>query len=148
MAVKRRLVGFMSILMHFIKHEPVYEPYKDLKQILEGKDFDIVTTNQDHQFVKAFPEKDVAIIQGDWTYLQCSKRCHDEVYPVEDLIDQWYSNVQNGKLPSEFIPHCQKCGAELHEWVRGFDTYYIISIINLLKNPKINQQFSLNWVLE
>lgn len=59
--------GFLITLMHFINHEEVYQPYKDLKEILEGKEFDIVTTNQDGQFVKAFPEKNVAIIQGDWS---------------------------------------------------------------------------------
>lgn len=44
--------GFLITLMHFINHEEVYQPYKDLKEILEGKEYDIVTTNQDGQFVK------------------------------------------------------------------------------------------------
>ena len=61
--------GFKITLMHFNLHEPIYQPYLDLKDILKDKDFDIVTTNQDTQFSRAFPEKDVAVIQGDWRYL-------------------------------------------------------------------------------
>lgn len=113
--------GFLITLMHFMKHEPIYQPYADLKEILEGKDYDIVTTNQDGQFVKAFPEKDVAIIQGDWMYFQCSQSCHDKVYPGSELIDELYSHVEDGSLPSKYIPHCEKCGAEMREWVRGFE---------------------------
>lgn len=54
--------------MHFNLHEPIYQPYLDLKEILINKEFDIVTTNQDTQFSREFPEKDVADIQDDWRY--------------------------------------------------------------------------------
>ena len=106
-------------LLHFIIQEPVYQAYADLKEILQNKNYDIVTTNQDEQFVKTFPEKDVAIFQGDWGYLQCSKRCHDKVYDSKELIDNLFSHVENGQLPSQYIPKCEKCGNEMHEWVRG-----------------------------
>lgn len=60
------LKNFQDIQNKYFLHD-IYFEYKDLKEILEGKEFDIVTTNQDGQFVKAFPEKNVAIIQGDWS---------------------------------------------------------------------------------
>lgn len=59
-----------------------------MKEILINKEFDIVTTNQDTQFSREFPEKDVADIQGDWRYLQCGKHCHDEVYESSKLCDE------------------------------------------------------------
>ena len=113
--------GFKITLMHFDLHEPIYQPYIDLKEVLSQKDYDIVTTNQDTQFARAFPEKDVAVIQGDWRYLQCSKRCHDKVYESSKLCDELFAHVKNGELPKDLIPRCPKCGGEMHEWVRGFN---------------------------
>lgn len=101
--------------MHFMSHEPIYQQYIDLKEVLKDKGYDIVTTNQDTLFSREFTEKDVAIIQGDWRYLQCSKLCHEKVYLSNDLCDELFERIQNGKLPKEFIPHCTKCGAEIHE---------------------------------
>ena len=111
--------GFITTLMHFDLHERIYQPYIDLKEILANKNYDIVTTNQDVQFPRAFPEKDVAVIQGDWRYLQCSKRCHDKVYDSKELIDNLFSHVENGQLLSQYIPKFEKCGNEMHEWGRG-----------------------------
>ncbi|EHE86190.1 hypothetical protein LOX54_07405 [Latilactobacillus curvatus] len=71
------LWGFKLSLIHFVLHEPVYQPYQDLKAILKDRDYDLITTNQDVQFSKAFPDKDVATIQGDWSYFQCADKCHD-----------------------------------------------------------------------
>ncbi len=112
--------AFLITLMKWIRQEPVYQPYKDLKKILEGKEYEIVTTNQDHQFVEAFPKKDIAIIQGDWTYFQCSARCHDEVYSNVDIVDDLYEKIDGIYLDESLIPRCDKCGAEMQEWVRGY----------------------------
>lgn len=113
--------GFKITLMHFDLTDPIHKPYYDLKEILKDKNFDIVTTNQDVQFPRAFPEKDVAVIQGDWRYLQCSRRCHDKVYYSVDLCNELFPKVVKGALPKELIPKCPKCGSEMIEWVRGFE---------------------------
>lgn len=113
--------GFKITLMHFNLHEPIYQPYIDLKEILKDKDFDIVTTNQDTQFARAFPEKNVAIIQGDWRYFQCTKPCHDKVYDFTEKCEELFPKIVDGNLPTDLIPRCPKCGAEMHEWVRGFN---------------------------
>lgn len=112
--------AFLITLMKWIRQEPVYQPYKDLKKILAGKKYEIVTTNQDHQFVEAFSEKNIAIIQGDWTYFQCSARCHDEVYSNVDIVDDLYEKIDGIYLDESLIPRCDKCGAEMQEWVRGY----------------------------
>lgn len=148
--------GFLITLMHFVSHEEVYQPYKDLKDILEGKEYDIITTNQDGQFVNAFPEKNVAIIQGDWTYFQCSKRCHDEVYPGKELINELFTHVCNGQLPKELIPRCDKCGEEkkhgfeiMDSWRENFTNINMKNIADFLITQKEKEkQFTLNLVLE
>lgn len=40
------------------------EPYYDLKELLEGKNYYIVTTNQDFQLSKIFPEDKTTRLQG------------------------------------------------------------------------------------
>ena len=40
--------------------------------MLAGKDFFVVTTNQDTRFVKLYPEEQVAQIQGDHRFFQCA----------------------------------------------------------------------------
>ncbi|MFR0771399.1 MAG: hypothetical protein ACLSH6_04675 [Limosilactobacillus pontis] len=56
--------GYLATFLHTTLHAPVREPYKDLQAILQGKDYFILTTNQDTQAIKAFPEEKVAQIQG------------------------------------------------------------------------------------
>lgn len=62
------------------------QPYKDLFEILKGKNYYILTTNQDTQFTRDFPEKKISAIQGDWQYFQCSRRCHDELYDSVETL--------------------------------------------------------------
>ena len=37
------------------------------------------------------------------------------------LIDDLFSKIKDGNLPKDLIPRCPKCGADMHEWVRGFN---------------------------
>lgn len=68
---------------------PVREPYLDLDEILKSKDFHILTTNQDTQFIKIYKEEQVSEIQGDHRFFQCSDCCHDGTWdvikPVEEI---------------------------------------------------------------
>lgn len=105
--------------MHWVQNEEVYQPYLDLKAILKDKDYEIITTNQDTQFVKAFPEKNVAVLQGDWDYFQCSKKCNLEVTPSKDIVSDLHQKIDGIYLDEKYIPKCEKCGEELAPWVRG-----------------------------
>ena len=51
---------------------PVRRLYQDLNALVEGKDFFVLTTNQDTQFVKLYPEDKVAEIQEDHRFFQCA----------------------------------------------------------------------------
>lgn len=71
--------AFLATFLYTTQTAPVREPYKDLDTILKGKDFFVLTTNQDTQFMKLYPEDKVAEIQGDHCFFQCSRQCNDEV---------------------------------------------------------------------
>ena len=55
------------------------EPYYNLMELLKGKNYHIMTTNQDTQFTRVVSEDKLSAIQGDWRYFQCDCRCHDEI---------------------------------------------------------------------
>ncbi len=117
-----------------------------MKAILKDRDYDLITTNQDVQFSKAFPDKDVATIQGDWSYFQCADKCHDQVYPNQTVVDQLFPQIENGHLPENLIPRCPKCGAEMLEWSVVMNslkdsttTSNTQSIVNLFKKLKVKK---------
>lgn len=56
--------GYVATFLHTTLHAPLRAPYRDLDILLKGKDFHILTTNQDTQFVKLYPESDVSEIQA------------------------------------------------------------------------------------
>jgi len=96
-------------------------PYYDLMELLEGKTYHIMTTNQDFQFTRVVPEEKLSAIQGDSRYFQCSHRCHDEIFYNRDMIYDMNAAIDSDlKIPTEMIPRCPQCGAELEPWVRGY----------------------------
>ncbi len=59
------------------------EPYENLAELLEGKNYYIATTNQDAQFFRTFPAEKITRIQGDFRYWQCKHTCTDEIIPTK-----------------------------------------------------------------
>jgi len=116
--------GYLATFLNTTLHAEVRRPYKDLQAILKDKDYFILTTNQDTQAIKAFPEDKVAEIQGDHRYFQCSRQCTDEVWdavkPVEDMVEAMGDGLE---IPTEMIPKCSHCGAEASPWVRGYGNF-------------------------
>lgn len=126
--------GYLATFLHTTQHAEVRKPFRDLQEILKDKDYFILTTNQDTQAIKAFPEEKVAQIQGNHRYFQCSQQCSDEVWdavkPVEEMIQAMGDDT---KVPTELIPRCPNCGAEAFPWVRGYG--------NFLEGTRYHQEY-------
>lgn len=104
---------------------------RNLKKLLDGKDYFVLTTNIDHSFIRAgFDKRKLCYTQGDFGLLQCSKPCHDKTYDDQDLLRamisaQGYNLDSKGHfqvpkdkpvkmtIPAELIPHCPVCGREM-----------------------------------
>ncbi|MEP9406770.1 NAD-dependent protein deacetylase [Peribacillus frigoritolerans] len=112
--------AFLVTDIKFIYDAEAGRPYLDLLQLLQGKNYFIVTTNQDTQFNKVFPKEKVSPIQGDMRYFQCGSRCHDQVYFNKDQVENMYANIDGTRIPTELIPLCPKCGQEMEPWVRSY----------------------------
>ncbi len=113
--------AYLAKNLCMILDAPTGQPYRDLRDILDGKNYYILTTNQDTQFTRVFPEDKISAIQGDWRYFQCSRRCHDALYDAAETLHRLKdATTPDLTVPSDMIPRCPKCGAELEPWVRGW----------------------------
>lgn len=88
---------------------PVYE---GLRELVEGKDYFVLTTNVDHQFQLAgFDKKRLFYTQGDYGLFQCSRPCCQETWDNEAVVRQMAERQRDRKIPTELIPRCPHCGA-------------------------------------
>ena len=82
--------GYLATFLHTTQTAPVRHSYLDLDALLKGKDFFILTTNQDTQFVKLYPEEKVAEIQGDHRFFQCAACCTDDTWDAVKPVLIWW----------------------------------------------------------
>lgn len=98
--------------------------YVRLRELLEGRDYFVLTTNVDHQFQLAgFDKQRLFYMQGDYGLFQCSKPCCHETFDNEQMIRSMYERQSGMRIPSELIPRCPHCGAELSTNLRADDTF-------------------------
>ena len=116
--------GYLATFLDTTLNAPLRKPYRDLDAILRHKDFFVLTTNQDTQFVKLYPWDKVAEIQGDHRFFQCARCCTDDVWdatvPVARMIEAMGDGLE---VPSELVPRCPHCGGEAFPWVRGYGNF-------------------------
>ena len=114
----------MATFLNTTQNAPVREPYLDLDRLLAEKDFFILTTNQDTQFIKLYPEEKVSEIQGDHRFFQCAKCCTDDTWDAVEPVKEMIRAMGNDTyVPSEMIPRCSHCGGEAFPWVRGYGNF-------------------------
>lgn len=102
------------------------ELYVKLFELVKDKNYFVITTNVDDQFVKSgFPSQKVFATQGSYNYLQCSRACHNDVYKNTELIKQMIENIDDElKIPTELVPVCPKCGETMDVNIRK-DEYFV-----------------------
>jgi NAD-dependent SIR2 family protein deacetylase len=110
-----------------IRYEtPALAPYLDLFKIVKDKNYFIITTNVDGQFVKAgFNKENIFAPQGDYGLFQCDKPCCNELIDNKNFVDNMISNMDNADfaIRKEDIPRCPKCGSYLSKNLRVDDTF-------------------------
>ncbi len=88
--------------------------YKNLLDLVESKDYFVITTNADHFFQDTgFDKKRLFYTQGDYGLFQCSKACHQQTYDNKDIVYQMYNEQKDMKIPSSLVPYCPKCNAPM-----------------------------------
>lgn len=88
--------------------------YRDLLRLVQNKEYFVITTNVEAQFVKAgFPAEKVFATQGDYAYLQCAVGCHNRLYDNEALIKQMAAETKDCRIPAVLVPVCPVCGGPM-----------------------------------
>ncbi len=107
--------GFWSRMVdHYSNKYEVSDAMKDLRAIVGEKDYFVVTSNGEQHFEKAdFDDDKVFEIEGDWLHTQCASGCHKERYEWSDLAKKMAESQIDGKVPTDMIPRCPKCGGPM-----------------------------------
>ena len=87
------------------------EPYIRLMELLQNKNYFVITTNVDHQMQFAGVDKNrFYYMQGDYGLWQCFEPCHQKTYDNEEQVRRMVKEQKDMKIPTELIPHCPRCG--------------------------------------
>ena len=98
--------------------------YEELFDVVKDKDYFVITTNVDGQFIKAgFDDRRFFEVQGNYGEWQCSVPCQQKVYDNEALVLEMMANIKDLKIPSKLIPYCPNCGAPLTLHLRIDDSF-------------------------
>ncbi len=119
--------------------DPPKPVYSDLLDVVEGKDYFVVTTNVDHQFQRAgFDKKRLFYTQGDYGLFQSSDPRNRRTYDNEDmickmlesqgfvLVDGAYSIPKEGvrmAIEQDLVPRCPDDGTSFVMNLRTDDAF-------------------------
>ena len=100
---------------------PVYET---LLNLVNGREYFVLTTNVDHQFQMAgFEKTRLFYTQGDYGLWQCSKPCCQKTWDNEEPVRRMVEEQKDMRIPSELIPHCPVCGRPMAMNLRSDSTF-------------------------
>lgn len=99
----------------FCRYRPDALPlYKSLRELVDGKDYFVLTTNVDAQFVKSGFEIDrVFACQGDYGLFQTESGKSKTLYPNEAMVRRMMAATVDCRIPTELIPHDPVTGERL-----------------------------------
>ena len=117
--------AFWSRNIYINRYLPPPKPvYEMLLQLVQGKDYFVLTTNVDHCFQRAgFDKKRLLYTQGDYGLWQCSVPCHNKTYDNEETVRKMMETQSHMRVPTELVPHCPVCGEPMGMNLRADNTF-------------------------
>ncbi len=92
--------------------------------IVKNKNYFVITTNVDGRFEASdFDNDKLFKVQGDFSLFQCSVPCRQETFYNEKQIREMIESRKDMKIPSELIPKCPYCGANMSMNLRSDNTF-------------------------
>lgn len=122
---QEELWAYWSRYIYINRYQDAPKPvYANLLQLVQDKDYFVLTTNVDHCFQKAgFDKKRLFYTQGDYGLFQCSEPCCQETWDNEDVVRAMYAQQRDMRIPTALLPVCPHCGKPLSMNLRADDTF-------------------------
>ncbi len=117
--------AYWSRFIYFNRYEhAIGQPYHDLRMLLAGREYFVITTNVDHCFQRAgFDKRRLFYTQGDYGLWQCSVPCHAATYDNEEIVRRMVAEQSDLRVPSELVPLCPRCGELMTTNLRADNTF-------------------------
>ncbi|MEI0559732.1 Sir2 silent information regulator family NAD-dependent deacetylase [Brachyspira intermedia] len=117
--------GYFSLFVYINRYDlKADETHLNLLNIVKNKNYFVITTNVDGRFEEAnFDKERLFKVQGDYSLFQCSVPCRQETFYNEKYIREMVKSRKNMKIPSELIPKCPHCGANMSMNLRSDNTF-------------------------
>lgn len=114
--------AFFSRLIHHYSGNYTGSPVMDtLKKIVADKPYFIVTSNGENHFeLSGFDPERILEVEGSWKGLECARGCSPEIYPSWEIIEKMAAAEKDGRIPSDLVPFCPRCGAPLQIHMRPY----------------------------
>ena len=101
------------------------EGYKNLYELVSNKNYFVITTNVDGQFLKAGFDKDkVFEVQGSLSKIQCAVSCHNKLYDDLEMVKEMLKEDKDCKISSNLVPYCPRCGEKMEVNLRK-DAFFV-----------------------
>lgn len=102
------------LIHHYCGEYKESQVMKDLKAIVGDKNYFVITSNGECHFeMCGFAPENIYEVEGNWLAMQCSHACHDTLYPSLDMAEKMAAAEKDGKVPSDMVPRCPKCGGSM-----------------------------------
>ena len=99
--------------------------YQKLYQLVQEKNYFVITTNVDQQFEKSgFLQEKIFEVQGSLTKIQCARGCHNKLYDDTCMVREMLKEDEDGKVPTSLVPYCPKCGGTMEVNLRK-DNFFV-----------------------
>lgn len=113
---------------------PILPVYQNLLDIMKEKDYFVLSSNIDEQFVKAgFDEEKVFSPQNSMIRFQCSVPCCRDIWDGRKAYEwiQSHTDMSTFSCQEEDLPRCPHCGAPAVWNMRGRDCFIPDEVMRL-----------------
>lgn len=130
------------LVQHYCREYKKTPVMETLQALVGQKDYFIVTSNGECHFEKSgFDPKRIFEVEGTWLDLQCARACHNTLYPWEDLAGKMAAAETGGRIPTELVPHCPRCGGPMEVHL-AMDSSFLPNT----QGEEALKQFLQNWI--
>lgn len=112
--IEERWAFTSSVYAYFSREKQVGHVMNNLHELLQNKNYFIVTSNTDGHLSKAgFENERLFEIEGNSNHLQCKQACHDHIYTGDEVLQAMFEQKENGRVRTDMMPKCPECGGEM-----------------------------------